>query len=286
MKLATRLLSLPLALVLFTGCEKPAETAGTDQTNPASTPAPAAPTASEPAAPPAAPPATAGETLQKAAESVLGQQARNLQPAAPAVPAEGAGEPAVAKMLGAVNEQLASGNADWSGALKSAVSGNTDTMLASLGGEIGRAAASLKQSFDGNAGLTEALNNGLRAALSGEGKSSEVLGLYDQLTAAGLTEEQKRLAKEVGNLTSAFVAQKNLSALDGADGQVAQLVNSLRKGDVKGVVPVAKDLATNAKLTPAQKDLLQGLSEKYAPALKDLTGKLPTGGLALPPNPQ
>lgn len=292
MKLASRLLCAPLALVLFTGCNKSETGASNENPQPTSPSPSTAATATRPAAEPAsrtdgAASASGGsvaDTVQKTAEAVLGPEARNLQPTPPAVPTEGTGAPAVAKVLDAVNQQAQTGDADWSGALKSVASNSADTMLASLGGEIGRAAASLKQSFEGNASLSEALNNGLRAALSGE--NSAALGLYDQLSAVGLTEEQKKLAKEVGDLTTAFVTQKSLSSLDGAQGQVGQLVNALRKGDVKGVLPVAKELANNAKLTPAQKDLLQGLTAKYAPALKDLTDKLPAGGLSLPPSPQ
>ncbi len=79
------------------------------------------------------------------------------------------------------------------------------------------------------------------------------------------TPEQLGLVKQVGNLTSAFVVQKNFSALNGAQGDVASIVSSLREGKVSAAVPSIKNVATNAHLTDGQKQLITTIADKYAP---------------------
>lgn len=248
-------------------------------------------TSSQPVAQPATPtPGGAqpgsgtGTALRDAAESVLGPQARNLLPADAGVPASGPDAPAAAQLLAEVSKQIQSGNADWGALLKSLATSRSDSALASLGADLGKTAGSLKQSLEGKSSLTEMLDTGIRAVLTG--RDAEALGLYDKLTRADLTPAQEKLAREVQNLVAAFLTHKNLSALDGAQGQVGQLVTALRQGNLAAVTPAVQQLTQNLSLTPAQKDFLSTLTAKYGPAVKELGRSLtPDRAIPMPPVP-
>ena len=68
--------------------------------------------------------------------------------------------------------------------------------------------------------------------------------------------------------------QKNFAALDGAQGDVATIVSSLRSGKVKDALPSLKNVAASAKLTDTQKQLITTIADKYAPGLNKATGAL------------
>ena len=85
------------------------------------------------------------------------------------------------------------------------------------------------------------------------------------------------MAKDVGNLASAYVVQRNFSSLDGAQGDVATIVNSLRQGTITPALPALQSLGQNASLTPRQKDLIATLAEQYAPGLKKASDSLSKG---------
>jgi len=110
------------------------------------------------------------------------------------------------------------------------------------------------------------------------GKDSEALKPALQLAqTVGLTDSQVKLAKEVGNLASAFVVQRNFSALSGAEGDVATLVRSLRDGQYAATLAPLKNIMNNASLTPVQKDLISSIADHYAPSLKQAAGALQQG---------
>ena len=66
--------------------------------------------------------------------------------------------------------------------------------------------------------------------------------------------------------------QKNFSALDGAQGDVANVVSSLRSGKITAALPALKNIAQNAKLTDTQKQLITTIGDKYAPGLSKASG--------------
>jgi hypothetical protein len=216
----------------------------------------------------------------EAAEAVLGEQARNLMPQSPGVAMTGSNAPMATRVL----DEVAKGaGGDWGGLLKSLATENADPLLNSLGGDLGQVATQLQQSFQSDEGLAASVETALKAL--SEGRDTEALGLHAKLTKAGLTPQQQELAAEVRNLTAAFLAEKRLSALDGAEGQVATVVNALRQGEVATVLPAIKEIASNASLTPEQKGLLKSLAQEYAPGLSALGKSLPAGLPALPPMP-
>lgn len=159
-----------------------------------------------------------------------------------------------------------------------------DTVLSSLGQDLAAKAKALADSCVGSETVKAALDKSLASLTAG--KDSEALAPAFQLSAGqsqgqtgglGLTPAQLQLAKEFGNLTSAFVVQRNFSSLAGAQGDVASLVNSLRNGQYAATLAPLKNIMNNASLTPAQKDLIGSVADKYAPSLKQAAGTLQQG---------
>lgn len=134
------------------------------------------------------------------------------------------------------------------------------------------------QALTSTANITDAIKQKLDSTLQSltGGQDATALGSAFQLPqiveAAKLTPQQLDLAKQVGNLTSAFVVQKDFSALEGAQGDVATIVNSLCKGDITTAVPALKNVATNAHLTDSQKQLITTIADKYAPGWEKVQG--------------
>ena len=105
-------------------------------------------------------------------------------------------------------------------------------------------------------------------------KGGETLAAFQKLSQTKLTPEQTKLAKDVGHLGSAYLVHKNLGNLEGSQSDVAQIVHSLRKGNITEALPAVKKVSHNAKLTPAQKELLTSLADKYAPGASKESGAL------------
>lgn len=152
-----------------------------------------------------------------------------------------------------------------------------DNILNSIGQDLGAKAKALADS----AGVNPAVKTNLDASLSSllNGKDSDALAPAFQLSSQGLslTGPQLQLAKEVGNLASAFVVQRNFSSLSGAQGDVATLVSALRGGEYAATLPPLQKIMNNASLTAPQKDLLGTLADNYAPALKQAAGTVQQG---------
>ncbi len=151
-----------------------------------------------------------------------------------------------------------------------------DKVAASIGSELATKAKALTQSAQSNPELKTQLNTSLQSLSAGK-DAAALTTLFPAAQGANLTSQQVKLAKEVGNLASAYVAQRNFASLEGSQSDVATLVNALRKGEVSPAVPALEKLAQNASLTPAQKDLVGTLADKYAPGLKKASDSLKQG---------
>jgi len=165
------------------------------------------------------------------------------------------------------------------GELKSTSAASGDSVLKSVGGELGQKVQALSQSLGG--GDTQNQLEGVLQSIVG-GKGVDSVALLGKLSQAKLTPSQTQLAKEVGNVGSAYLVQKNFASLEGAQGDVAQIVNSLRKGNVTAAVPSIQMVAQNAQLTPAQKDLVAGLADRYVPGTKKASEALEKGLKSIP----
>jgi len=199
-------------------------------------------------------------------------------PSSPVVPA-----PASASAPAAVPASVSAPAAAAPDAVAGAVSqftqsaaSQSDKVASSIGSDLAVKAKSLAQAAMDNPSLKAGLSSALQSLASGQDASG--LGtLFTQLKDANLTPQQTQLAKEVGNLASAYAAQRNFSSLDGAQGDVSSLVNALRKGEVTSAVTPLQNLAHNASLTGPQKDLLATLADNYAPGLKKASDSLKQG---------
>ncbi|HTH47020.1 MAG TPA: hypothetical protein VMB21_05885 [Candidatus Limnocylindria bacterium] len=155
-------------------------------------------------------------------------------------------------------------------------SASSDKVLGSLGGDLVSKFTALDQSLGMGSALKSQLTGSLQSLLAG--KDSAALGTAFGLSQfAGLTATQKDLAKEAGNLATAFVVQRNFASLDGASGDVATVVNSLRKGELVTAVPAIQKISQNASLTAPQKALIGSIADKYAPGLRKTKDALQQG---------
>ncbi len=82
------------------------------------------------------------------------------------------------------------------------------------------------------------------------------------------------LAKQVGNLASAYVVQKDFASLEGSQSDVATIVSSFRSGQITPAVPAIQNVAKNASLTDPQKQIISTVADKYAPGWKKAAGAL------------
>ena len=161
---------------------------------------------------------------------------------------------------------------DLLGQLKTAASSSGDATLKSLGGDLSSKIQSLNKSLTGKPDTQNQVSGALQSLLDNKGGDS--LGAFQKLSQAKLTPEQTKLAKDVGHLGSAYLVQKNLASLEGSQSEVGQIVGSLRKGNVTEALPAIQKVSQNAKLTPAQKDLLTSVADKFAPGASKVSGAL------------
>jgi hypothetical protein len=143
-----------------------------------------------------------------------------------------------------------------------------DPQLQSLRSDLSSKAKALSQSLGDNTEAKGQVQSALQSLMGG--KDTNSVSALHKLTQSKLTPDQMKLAKDVRDVGSAYLVQKNLGSLEGSQSDVAQMVNSLRKGNVAGVLPAAKNVGQNANLTAPQKDFLNSLVESYAPGTKKL----------------
>ncbi len=152
-----------------------------------------------------------------------------------------------------------------------------DTQLQSLSSELSGKVQSLETSLGNNTAAKSKVASAVES-LQG-GKSTDSLSALQKLGEAKLTPEQMNLAKQVRDVGSAYLVQKNFASLEGSQSEVAQIVTSLRKGQPATALPAMKKVAENAKLTQPQKDFLSSLTEKYTHGLgkaEETLKKLPS----------
>ena len=154
-------------------------------------------------------------------------------------------------------------------------------MLSSVSSELADKVKTLAQSAAGNDTLKSQLTSSLKS-LSGGNDSAGLSTIYQVAQSASLTPSQIQLAKEVGNVASAYVVQKNFASLDGAQGDVATIVNSLRQGQIAPAIPAIQKVAQNANLTPTQKQLVASIADKYAPGVSKAASALGQGLQSVP----
>ena len=178
----------------------------------------------------------------------------------------------------ALAESAKSAGTDLANNLVDQAKSAVDKQLAPIASEL----TSKVQALSAASGVTDAvkgkLNSTLESLISGQDASAlgSVFEVAKLAEAAKFTPQQLGLAKEVGNLASAFVVQKNFATLEGAQGDVATLVKSLRSGDITAAIAPLKNVATNAHLTDSQKQLITSIADTYAPGWQKAAQTLDT----------
>jgi hypothetical protein len=259
-----------LATVALCGCGDSSSTpTGTSSAGTAAS----APAAKETLAVPALP-------ALPAAPAAPAAPARPITPAAvPAPPITPA--PAAAKPSSVPATAIQPAANDTVSLLTKFAGAQSDSVLSSLGTDLAGKVKSLGESLGANSAVKAQVENAVQSLVSG--KDAEVLGSVSQVAQdSSLTPPQLQLAKEAGNLVSAIVVQRNFSSLKGAQGEVATIVNALRKGELMTAVPAIQKVAANTNLTPPQKQLLGSLVGKYAPGMKQAADALQQGLLKVP----
>jgi hypothetical protein len=192
-------------------------------------------------------------------------------PAAPALPVT----PAVTNTSATVAAVKAAAS-DLSSQFAKLAQSQSDKLLGAIGTDLADKVKSLTQSPGVSDTVKTQLDSSLQSLMNGKDSSALNTALQPS-QGAGLTAQQVQLAKEVGNLASAFVVQKNFAGLEGAQGDVATIVSSLRKGEITAALPPIQRVAQNASLTPQQKELVSSQADHYAPGLKKATDSLQQG---------
>jgi hypothetical protein len=185
-----------------------------------------------------------------------------------------------AALCGMNHAAFAQTNAELASAFVNQAKAASDTKLGAIATQLTGNVWKLQSLLGTNSPIKTKLDGTLKS-LTGGMDSAALTSAFDLVKGAKPTPEQLGLAKQVGNLTSAYVVQKNFATLEGAQGDVATIVSSLREGKVAAAIPAIKSVATNAKLTDMQKQLITTVADKYAPGWKkagetlDAVKKLP-----------
>ncbi len=181
---------------------------------------------------------------------------------------------AVAVSLGGfANPVFGQTSADTAAKFLDAAKTSSDSQLGGIASELTSKVESLGSAVGGNSAVTGKLNSML-TSLTGGQDSAALTSAFNLVKGAKFTPEQLGLAKQVGNLTSAYVVQKNFASLEGQQGDVANIVTSLRSGKYKDALPSFKNVAASAKLSDTQKELIKSIEDKYAPGLSKASGAL------------
>lgn len=181
----------------------------------------------------------------------------------------------------AVHPATTSPAADAASQLLATAKARGDTVLSSISSDLADKSKTLAQSAPGNDTLKSQLDSSLKSLASGN-DSGGLTTLYKVAQSASLTPSQMQVAKEVGNLASAYVVQKNFASLDGAQGDVATIVSSLRQGQITPAIPAIQKVAQNASLTPTQKQLVASIADQYAPGVSKAASALSQGLQTIP----
>lgn len=177
---------------------------------------------------------------------------------------------AVAAVCGANQTAFAQADANLIAKFLTTAKSAKDGQLGTIGSELTGKIQALGATAVGDSVKNKL--NGALMLLTGGKDSAALVSAFDLVKEAKLTPDQLGLAKQVGNLASAYVVQKNFASLEGAQGDVASLVKSLRDGKLTAAIAPVKNIAGNTHLTDGQKKLIKTVADKYAPGWEKAKG--------------
>jgi len=179
----------------------------------------------------------------------------------------------VAIVCGLASPSLAQTNAPMSSKLLDQAKASGDAQLPVIATELTGKLQSFGASLGANPVLKAKVDDVLKNFTGGK-DSAALISALKLATAAKFTPEQSGLAKQVGNLASAYTVQKNFASLEGSQSDVTTIVSSLRKGELTTMVPALQKVGKNAALSPGQKELFGTLMDNYAPGLRKAANTL------------
>lgn len=160
--------------------------------------------------------------------------------------------------------------------IESTKGGSTDALLKNISTDLQGRVSELATSLADNAAVKEQLNTAVQALLGN--KDIDAIAGLNALTSAKLTPEQTTMVKDVYNAGAALVTQRNFSSIEGMNTDVAQLANSVWKGNYTEALTPLQKLYNQSTLTAPQKELLNATFDKYLPAgWKNAAGSVKKG---------
>lgn len=160
--------------------------------------------------------------------------------------------------------------------VESTKGGSTDGLIKNISTDLQGRVSKLATSLGDNATVKEQLNTAVQSLLGN--KDIDAISSLNKLTSAKLTPEQTTLVKDVYNAGAALVTQRNFSSIEGMNTDVAQLANSVWKGNYTEALTPLQKLYSQSTLTAPQKELLGATYDKYMPAgWKDAAGTVQKG---------
>jgi len=169
----------------------------------------------------------------------------------------------VAAVLGGLNQTaFAQADAGLVAKFLDSAKSASDSQLGTIASELTSKMQSLGTALGGNPAVTAKLDDTLKSLTGGQ-DSAALTHAFDLVKSAKLTPEQLGVAKQVLNLASAYVVQKNFASLPGAQGD-----------NVTAAIPAIKNVAGNAHLTDGQKQLITTVADKYAPGWEKAKGEM------------
>ena len=103
----------------------------------------------------------------------------------------------------------------------------SDSKLGDIAAQLTGKVTKLESLLGTNSAIKDKLDSTLKSLTGGQ-DSAALTSAFDLVKGAKLTPQQLDLAKQVGNLASAYAVQKNFTSLEGAQGDVATIVSGVR----------------------------------------------------------
>ncbi len=145
-----------------------------------------------------------------------------------------------------------------------ATGGNITQEMAHTQTLVTKRADALKTALAPDAASSGLLTQAMSALSAG--KDIPFLQSLTQLYSAKLTPAQLKLAGELRDESTALLLQRSVAAPNPAlGGAVHDTVTALRAGNYTTAFQQLTSLASQAQLTPTQKDLLKNIATQYAP---------------------
>jgi hypothetical protein len=136
--------------------------------------------------------------------------------------------------------------------------------LAPLGGELGTKILALARAVEGNPLALREVENVLRAIL--DQPVDQALGTLQELIHLKFTTAELNFVRDVRDAGCAYLTRKHLDHLEGGESDVAALIATFRQGRTREVLPAARKVAANPRLTADRKAFADALVAAFTPA--------------------